>query len=93
MIELFYDPLPKAFDLVPFRIGHSEEPYDFTWLEDNHEIVLKIQCEDGIFLLLRIPPGNDENHESRFKVWQPKNNLLDILGCGDRDRCERNAPR
>jgi hypothetical protein len=89
MIQLNYDPPPKSFDLIPFRIGAGED-YDFTWLEENHEILLKIKCEDGIFLLLKVPVP-DENCESRVKMRKPKNDVLGVLGQGDTAWCERDS--
>lgn len=50
-----YDPsdLPSIIDIRSFKIGMSDEHFDDSWIKNRGDIIIKIVCEDGVFILIR----------------------------------------
>lgn len=77
MIELHFPTPPKSMELVTFRIGSSIDPYDYSWLGDEGEILLKIVCSDGIFLLAKLPWCKLEDNQDRSNKRPGETDVLD----------------
>lgn len=76
MIDLCIHPIPKNNEIVCIRIGGVTPSFDYSWIEQKGEILLKIPCVDGMFLLARIP-WLDEDPKDRHTLGEKTPNMLD----------------
>ena len=40
-------------DIRSFKIADPNEEYDWSWIETYGDVILKIKCIDGLFILIR----------------------------------------
>lgn len=43
---------PRMTEIIAYRIGCGDEEYDTSWIEEKGRVILKIACQEGVFLLV-----------------------------------------
>ena len=54
MEQINYTP-PRPIstrEIVSWRVGEPREEYDFRRIEKHGDVILRVECTDGVFLLL-----------------------------------------
>jgi len=73
MIEYNLEPPSKLVELVVFKLPLD---YNCTWIETKGDIIMKIPCTDGMFLLARLPWSENEDPKDRHPI---RKNTVDML--------------